>query len=92
VECFFYIFYRYVLNPSLSVPLQLVVLSLAIHSYSPDPTCVLTSEPTTIISGNGDVQYATRHFVSVAIWTDISLQHAGSTDIIRIMLQGPPSH
>jgi len=61
----------------------------AVHSYLPDPICVLTSEPTTTISGSGNVQYATRLFGSVAIWTVISLQHAGSTDVIRIMLQGP---
>jgi hypothetical protein len=67
-------------------------LSLTVHSCLPDPICVLTSEPTTIISGNGDVRYATRRSVSVAIWTVISLQHAGSTDVIRIMLQGTANH
>jgi len=67
-------------------------LSLTVHSYLPDPICVLTSELTTTISGSGDARYATRHFVSVAIWTVISLQHAGSTDIIPIMLQGPANH
>ena len=64
----------------------------AVHSYLPDPICGLTSEPTTTISGSGDVRYATRLFGSVAIWTVISQQHAGSTDVIRIMLKGPASH
>jgi len=64
----------------------------AVHSYLPDPICGLTSEPTTTISGSGDVRYATRLFGSVAIWTVISQQHAGSTDVIRIMLKGPANH
>ena len=67
-------------------------LSHVVHSYLPDPICVPTSEPTTTISGSGDVRYAARHFVSVATWTVISLRHAGSTDIIRIMLQRPANH
>jgi hypothetical protein len=68
------------------------VLSLTVHSYSPDPTCGLINEPTTIISGSGDVRNATRHFLSVAVWNFISLQHAGSTDVIRIVLQWPANH